>query len=320
LSWWKVHQQLYEFEPRLLELQDILKMLEILKSLVITFRPWQWVKNVFVLAPLVFSNQLLSLSMDLKFLAGFFIFSLLSSAVYGINDLADLEKDRKHPFKMGRPLASGAIKPTVVIVAVLITLFVILPLAFIIGKKFFLISLMYLALNLLYSFVFKRFAVVDAISLSLGFVLRVWAGSAIAEVEPTGWIMLTTFFLALFLAFCKRRQELLIIDKSEIGPTSALTQYNMSFLDGVIILAATCAIMCFSLFTLSDYALHKFNSKYLALSVPCVVLGILRYLHLTHFQNKGKDPTMTLLTDLPLQISILLWFLGMIGIIYFSHK
>jgi len=291
----------------------------LLFNIIRTFRPWQWVKNLFVVAPLVFSSQLFSLSMDLRFCAGFFVFSLLSSAVYGINDLSDIEKDRKHPLKQGRPLASGALSPKVVIIAVVLVLAGVFPLAWMIGKMFFIISLTYLGLNLLYSFVFKRIAVLDAITLALGFVIRVWAGTAIAGVEPSGWIMLTTFFLALFLAFCKRRQEVQVIDKNEMKHSSALAEYNLSFLDGVIILSATCAIMCFSLFALSDYALHKFNTQYLAVSVPFVVFGILRYLHLTHFYNKGEDPTMTLLTDLPLQLSIVLWFLVMIGSIYFSH-
>lgn len=289
------------------------------RSIVITFRPWQWVKNLFVVAPLVFSNQLFSFLMDLRFCAGFFIFSLLSSAVYGINDLSDIEKDRKHPMKRGRPLASGALSPKVVVIAVVLILCAVFPLAWRLGSMFFVITLFYLGLNLLYSFVFKRIAVLDAITLALGFVLRVWAGTAIAGVEPSGWIMLTTFFLALFLAFCKRRQEVQVIDRAELKSSSALAEYNQSFLDGVIILSATCAIMCFSLFALSDYAINKFNTRHLAVSVPFVVFGILRYLHLTHFHNKGEDPTMTLLTDLPLQISIVLWFLGIIGIIYFSH-
>lgn len=257
--------------------------------------------------------------MDLRFLAGFFIFSFLSSAVYGINDLADIEKDRKHPLKKKRPLASGVLSPLLVAVSISILLLGVLPAAWFIGLRFFLISVFYLVLNLLYSFIFKRIAVLDAITLALGFVLRVLAGTAIAGVEPSGWIMLTTFFLALFLAFCKRRQEVQVIDRTEMGTSSALSQYNQLFLDGVIILSATCAIMCFSLFALSDYAINKFNTKYLAASVPFVVFGVLRYLHLIHFHNRGEDPTMTALTDLPLQASIVLWFLGMIGIIYFSH-
>lgn len=293
-------------------------MIKNFKPLILTFRPWQWVKNVFVVAPLVFSNHFFLLSMDLKFVAGFFVFSLLSSAVYCINDLADIEKDRKHPYKMKRPLASGAIAPKTVLVAVIVLLLIVLPLAYLIGKLFLIISLLYLILNLLYSFLFKQIAVVDAIALSLGFVLRVWAGTAIAEVEPTGWIMLSTFFLALFLTFCKRRQEMQVVDKQEMGSTSTLSQYNSSFLDSVITLSATCAIMSFSLFALSDYALHKFNSRYLSINVPLVVFAVLRYLHLTHVLNRGEDPTMALLTDRPLQISIVLWLLLMIGIIYFS--
>jgi decaprenyl-phosphate phosphoribosyltransferase len=290
-----------------------------LRSLIITLRPWQWIKNLFVVAPLVFSSQLFSISMDLRFLAGFIIFSLISSAVYGINDIADLEKDRNHPFKKKRPLASGAISPRVVLTTVALILAGVLPLAWIVGRLFFITSLLYLVLNLFYSFVFKRIAVLDAIMLALGFVLRVWAGTSIAMVEPSGWIMLTTFFLALFLAFCKRRQEVQVVDREKLGSRSALSRYNVSFLDEVIILSATCAIMCFSMFALSDYALHKFNSRYIAVTVPVVVFGMLRYLHLMHFYNKGEDPTMTLLTDVPLQLSIILWFFGMIGIIYFSH-
>ena len=290
-----------------------------LKSLIRTLRPWQWIKNLFVVAPLVFSSQLFSIAMDLRFIAGFFIFSLLSSAVYGINDIADREKDRNHPIKKKRPLASGAISPTVVLIVVACILGSVLPLAWLIGQKFYIISLLYLVLNVFYSFLFKRIAVLDVIMLAVGFVLRVWAGTSIAQVEPSGWIILTTFFLALFLAFCKRRQEVLVVEKEKLDTRASLSRYNIPFLDSVITIAATCAIMCFSMFALSDYALHKFNSKYIAVTVPVVVFGILRYLHLLHLYNKGEDPTMTLLTDRPLQLSIVLWFLGMIGIIYFSQ-
>ena len=290
-----------------------------LKSLILTLRPWQWIKNLFVVAPLIFSNQLFSIAMDLRFVAGFFIFSLISSAVYGINDIADREKDRNHPIKKKRPLASGAISPVIVLVTVGCILCCVLPLAWLVGRYFFIISLLYLVLNVFYSFLFKRIAVLDVIMLAIGFVLRVWAGTTIAHVEPSGWILLTTFFLALFLAFCKRRQEVLVIDKEKPSTRASLAGYNVSFLDGVITIAATCAIMCFSMFALSDYAVHKFNSNYLAVTVPVVVFGILRYLHILHLYNKGEDPTMTVLTDRPLQLSIIVWFIGMIGIIYFSQ-
>lgn len=286
------------------------------KQLIYTFRPWQWVKNVFVLAPLVFSNQLFDAAMAVRFVAGFFIFSLLSSGVYCINDLTDLEKDRRHPLKQHRPLAKGTITPRTVIIASILLLLVSLSLAFLLGRLFFIISLIYLLCNVLYSFGFKRIAVVDVITLSIGFVLRVWAGSAIASVEPTGWIMLSTFFLALFLSLCKRRQELRAVDTSDTGAAPVSRHYTIPFLDSAITLSATCAVMCFSLFALSDHAILKFKTKLLAITVPFVVFGILRYLYLTTAKNRGEDPTMTALTDRPLQISILLWFLFCVGMIY----
>jgi 4-hydroxybenzoate polyprenyltransferase len=282
-----------------------------------TFRPKHWVKNLFVLAPMIFSAQALSVKLGLQFAAGFAVFCLLSSIVYVLNDIADIPKDRLHPLKKNRPLAAGTLKPGVAWVSIALMALIAVPGAFFLDKPFFVTGIIYLLLNLVYSFGLKKVVVVDAICVAIGFVLRVIAGAALVKVIPTAWILMSTFFLALFLAFSKRRQEIAFIDRSVYDTKAALMNYNIQFLDNVIMIVSSCTIMCYALFSLSDYAIQKFHSRYLIATVPFVVFGIFRYFHLVYNRNRGEDPTAALLTDFPLQISIAAWVGTFVGIIYF---
>ncbi|MBD3345784.1 MAG: decaprenyl-phosphate phosphoribosyltransferase [Chitinivibrionales bacterium] len=286
------------------------------KHLIISLRPWQWVKNSFVLAPLIFTNQFMNIRLGLKFLAGFGVFSIFASTVYLINDIADREKDRAHPLKKNRPIAAGKLSVSFAVATAVIMLAVAIPLAYLVDKQFFVISLIYLGLNFAYSFGFKKLIIIDALCVALGFVFRIWAGTAIANVDPTAWITLSTFFLALFLVFGKRRGEMVHIDRKTYNPKTALMKYQPQFLDSVIIVVSTCAIMCYSLFALSGYAKEKFGTEYLIAGVPFVVYGIFRYFHLIYNEEKGADPTDAVLTDFPIQIAVVGWLVTMVAVIY----
>ncbi|MBD3321981.1 MAG: decaprenyl-phosphate phosphoribosyltransferase [Chitinivibrionales bacterium] len=288
-----------------------------IKHLFISLRPWQWVKNSFVLAPLIFTNQFLNYRLGFRFAAGFGVFCLFASTVYLINDIADREKDRHHPLKKNRPIAAGNLSVAAAWAAVGIMLAIAAPLAFLVDDQFFIISLVYLGINLIYSFFLKRAVIVDAFCVALGFVLRIWAGTAIANVEPTAWITMSTFFLALFLVFGKRRGEIVHIDREKYDSKAALMQYRPQFLDSIIMVVSTCAIMCYSLFALSDYARDKFGTDYLIVSVPFVVFGIFRYFHLIYNKGKGADPTDALLTDFPIQVAVACWLVTLVAVIYF---
>jgi len=288
-----------------------------IKSLIQTFRPWHWVKNLFVVAPMVFSAHVFSASLALRFAAGFGVFCLLSSLVYGLNDIADAKKDRLHPLKKNRPIASGRLHPGAAWTAVIILAAIAVPPMWMLGREFFLCGAAYLILNLAYSFGLKKVTVVDAICVALGFVIRVWAGTALAGVEPTAWILMSTFFLALFLAFSKRRQEISYIDRAQYDADAALMRYTFQFLDNAIMVVSSCTIMCYALFCMSEYAMQKFNTHYVIATVPFVVFGMFRYFHLVYNRNRGEDPTSALLTDIPLQLSVAAWFGTFLAIIYF---
>ncbi len=287
-----------------------------LRNLALTSRPWQWVKNSFVVAPLVFSKYPLSVGLGIRFAAGFFVFCAFSSAVYTLNDLADRERDRLHPLKRNRPLASGALHPVPAWANFALLVIVGAVLGYRLNRLFFLVGLAYLALNLAYSFVLKKRVLLDAISVALGFVLRVIAGAILVQVIPTAWILLSTFFLALFLSFGKRRGEIAHLDRDSYDKNTALMQYTPQFLDSVIMVVSACTIMCYSLFSLSTYATEKFGSPYLIVTVPFVIFGIFRYFHLLYNEKKGEDPTSALLTDIPLQLSVIGWLLTFAVIIY----
>jgi 4-hydroxybenzoate polyprenyltransferase len=288
-----------------------------IRSLIVTFRPWHWVKNLFVVAPMVFSAQALTVPLALRFAAGFGVFCLLSSLVYGLNDLADAKKDRLHPLKKHRPIASGRLRPKAAWASVITLAAVTMPPMWMLGREFFLCGAAYLALNLAYSFGLKNATVVDAICIALGFVIRVWAGTALANVEPTAWILMSTFFLALFLAFTKRRQEIAYLIRARNDAFAAPMGHTVQFFDNAIMVVSSCTIMCYALFCMSEYAMQKFHTHYVIATVPFVVFGMLRYFHLVYNRNRGEDPTRALLTDIPLQLCVALWFGAFVAIIYF---
>lgn len=283
--------------------------------LLLSCRPWQWVKNLFVLAPLFFSANFLDLRISLVSTAGFVVFCLLSSAVYLLNDLADIERDRHHPIKQRRPIAAGKLSPGVAWAAMVGLIAVSSSAAWVLDRAFFGVSLGYLALNIAYSYGLKRLVVVDAVTVAMGFVLRVWAGSILAEVVPTAWILMSTFFLALFMAFGKRRGELLEKDVVEAGQRVSLLYYEVRFLDSSIAIAACSSVMSYSLFSVSEYAIEKFRTEATFFTVPFVALGVLRYLHLVYSRNRGRDPTMALLRDVPLILTVGAWFVTIVTMI-----
>jgi decaprenyl-phosphate phosphoribosyltransferase len=285
------------------------------RYLAISWRPWQWVKNLFVLAPLFFSANFLDIRISIASATGFVVFCLLSSSVYLLNDLADIERDRNHPVKGKRPLAAGKLAPSVASAALAVMVAVSLVSAWVLDLRFFAAGVLYMSLNLAYSFGLKRIVVVDVVCVALGFVLRVYAGSFLAQVDPTVWILMSTFFLALFLALGKRRGELLDTEVGEAGQRATLMHYEVEFLNSAIAIAATSAVMCYALFCLSDYAAEKFQGAPVYLTIPLVALGVLRYLHVIYHHKEGHDPTMALLRDIPLLLTIGIWFIAIVTMI-----
>lgn len=286
------------------------------KNIVKTLRPKQWTKNVVLFAGLVFDRQLGILTSVGRAGLAILIFSLLSGIAYIINDLIDLESDRLHPVKSCRPIASGSLSKKSALIFALILTSVVVPSAFLLSINFGIICLAYLILMLIYSRYLKRIAIVDVMTIAVGFVLRVTAGIVVIKVTYLSpWLFVLTTLLALFLGFGKRRAELvLMLDRAETHRKS-LKGYTIPMLDQTITVLLTATLITYSLYTFS--ATITPESHAMMLTIPFVLYGLLRYLYLIHTENHGGAPEDVLLSDHPLQISILLWGISVVTILYF---
>ncbi len=272
-------------------------------------RPHQWIKNLLIIAPPFFGGAFLTdPSLLLEMIQAFFAFSFASSTGYIINDLSDLKTDRLHPIKKFRPIASGRVSVLSAVIVVLLTFALAIGLSLGFGKGFILIIILYLVLNLLYSFILQHIVIVDAITIALGFVIRIGAGGEASGIEVSSWLFLATFLLSLLLAFGKRRFELVSFDNST-SFRRVLAKYRMNFLDTAITIFATTAIVTYSL-----YAVER-GPRVFIITVPFACYGVLRYMYLVE-SNKNGDPTEALLKDRWLFACVFLWIIVAGVIIY----
>ena len=291
-----------------------------LKALFKTMRPRQWPKNVFVLAALVFDRQL-SLTNFIplaRSLAAFFIFCLVSSSVYIINDILDVELDRRHPTKRNRPIASGKLPINTAIIAAIVIIVICLPLAYWLSPALGLITFGYFLLNLAYSIWLKHIPLIDVMIIAAGFVLRVGAGVVVISVERfSPWLYVVTTLFSLYLGFGKRRAELTQVASTNGNSTrKVLEGYNLSLLDQLITIVSSTTVLAYSLYTFS--AVNLPSNHTMMLTIPFVLYGIFRYLYLIQVKNEGGEPEEMLLTDRPLQIVIFLFGLTVLAIFYFQ--
>jgi 4-hydroxybenzoate polyprenyltransferase len=288
------------------------------QALVLALRPQQWVKNVFVLAALVFARGERGgwiegdYSDIRRTLFAFFAFCLGSSAVYLVNDVADVESDRKHPTKKNRPIASGALSIPLAIVAAIGCATGALALAHfasVEAESVTWVVAAYVLLNLAYSFRLKHVVLVDAFCIAGGFLLRVYAGGLAAGAFVSHWLMLCTLFLSLFLALCKRRAESDLLGEGRGEHRAILLEYNAAFLDQMVTVVAACTIITYSMYTVSDDTARKFGASHsLIWTVPFVVFGLARYMLLVHRREGGGSPTRILLGgDLLFGLDVLAW-------------
>ena len=286
-----------------------------LLTLVEAMRPRQWTKNAVVFAALVFDGKLLAPRYLLATFSAFVMFCLLSGAVYLINDLADVEKDRQHPIKKGRPLASGRLSPRAAAVAGAALPLFCLPLAFALEPRVGLIALGYFAENLVYSFWLKNVVIVDVLMLALGFVLRVAGGVVVVDVQRfSPWLYICMTLLALFLGFGKRRQEIVLTTGQGNATRGSLNDYSIGLLDHLIGMVTAATVMAYSLYTFSASGLPVNDT--MMLTIPFVLYGLFRYLYLIHVRGEGGAPDELLLRDRPLQVALGLWGLTAIAVLY----
>jgi 4-hydroxybenzoate polyprenyltransferase len=291
--------------------------IQYLIALIKTMRPRQWPKNGVIFAALVFDRQLgfHHWVATLRTLAGFVIFCLLSGVVYIINDLADAEADRQHPDKKKRPIASGQLPTRVAVWGAILLLMVIFPLSYVLSPAFAVVALAYLLLNLAYSKWIKHIVLLDVFAIALGFVLRVAAGAVliiVARFSP--WLYVVTTLGSLYIGFGKRRAELALLEEGASDHRRVLDGYSIDLLDQLITIVSATTIIAYSLYTFSAPNLPE--NHVMMLTIPFVLYGVFRYLYLIQVEKVGGAPEEVLLSDRPLQITILLWGISILAIFY----
>lgn len=284
-------------------------------GLIKTMRPKQWVKNVFIFAPLTFDVKLFNLYYLAKTMAGFVLLCLISGAVYIVNDLADIEQDRQHPEKCKRPLPSGQLSTRVALAAAVVMPLLGLPLGFLLDPIFGGLLTGYLLIQLAYSFWLKNIVIVDVMLVASGFILRVAAGVPLVKAERfSPWLYICMMLLALLIGFGKRRHELVLLKENANMHRQSLQDYNLPLLDHIISIVTASTLLAYALYTFSAPNLPPNHT--MMLTLPFVLYGIFRYLYLIHVKGMGGAPEEIALSDRPLQATVVLWGLSVIIVMY----
>jgi len=312
------------------------QMKKMFRDILRLLRPRQWIKNLAIFAALIFSGQLFNPVLIQKVFYGFVVFCAMSSAIYVINDIFDVKKDRAHPFKKFRPLANKSIPiRTAIVIAFILTISSVF-LSYFVAPAFFVITIIYFLLHLSYSAFLKQIEIVDILTLAGGYILRVLAGEVVSGFHISAWLLLTTIALSLFLAIGKRRSELTLLvhyTALQISTTrKTLSHYTEKLLDIYISVFATSAFVFYSLFTFlenpkgrqfttdllpADVLGTYLQRKWLMITIIPVVYGIMRYLQRIYEKHEGESPERVLFSDRALLTSVVIWALLVVLIIYF---
>ena len=310
-------------------------MMKIAYNTLRLFRPRQWIKNLAIFAAITFSGDLFDVSIFQKVFLAFVVFCSLSSASYIINDIVDIKKDRLHPFKKFRPLANKDLTTTYALTVALVLIIVSFALGLMVTPAFFVIQIVYLIVQFLYSTILKPIAVIDILVIALGYILRVYAGELAGGVHISVWLLLTTISLSFFLAIGKRRSELTLVSRNKSVNISdirkTLSHYSERLLDVYASIFATSTFVSYTLFTflenprgfnlglsafLPDFLPAFFQRKWLMITIIPVVYGLMRYLQDIYEKHEGESPDRVLTSDKPLLISVFIWGLLVISVIY----
>lgn len=280
-----------------------------IKELIISMRPRQWYKNLVIFIGIIFSLNILNLGAWMDAIDAFIIFCLISGSIYIINDILDIEKDKNHPQKCLRPLASGNLKIDYALLAVIILIALSFAFSYLINFLFFFTALTFFILLLVYSLFLKQLIIVDVMVISTGFVLRAIAGCIAIGVLISPWLIICAFLLALFLGIGKRRHELVLLGENAVNHRAILDNYSTQMLDQMINITTSALIMSYSLYTF-------FSGKiFIMLTIPFAFYGLFRYIYLVHARNFGGEPEM-IFKDKGILLSIILWVLLAIVVLY----
>jgi 4-hydroxybenzoate polyprenyltransferase len=281
-------------------------------------RPTQWLKNVFLFAPLIFSKHLFEPAYVWRETLAFIGFCLVSSMVYAINDMTDREADRLHPIKRNRPLASGLLRYSEVVIVILILFACLMSVTPYLSIQYWYTIVVYGFLNLAYSFWLKQVVIVDVFIIAAGFMLRVLAGVFAIGVVISSWLVLCTLFVSVFLAVSKRRGELLLSAEADSSASRpVLKQYDMAFMDQIMTVAASGMAISYALYTVAERTVTIYGTENLIFTTVFVLFGIFRYIFLMRERKTDDNPMHLLLSDAPMIVNILLWFAACVFIIYF---
>ncbi|MDF2545619.1 MAG: phosphoribose diphosphate--decaprenyl-phosphate phosphoribosyltransferase [Anaerosolibacter sp.] len=284
----------------------------IISGLLKTMRPKQWTKNLLVFAGLIFSNNLFDYGLLGTTGLGFLLFCMFSGSVYIINDIIDLEKDRAHPKKRKRPIASGLVSVRQAVFFLIILFVTTVIVSFQLNTIFAYLGIAYFALITLYSFHLKHIVILDVMTIAVGFVLRAVAGAVLVDVRISPWLLLCTILLSMFLALHKRKSEMKLVANGQKTTRKILEEYTPELIDDMLHIVTSSTVMAYSLYTFNSH-----NSIYMMATIPFVIYGIFRYQYIAHTKDMGETPELVLLNDKPLIIDILLWVVSCVGILYF---
>lgn len=284
-----------------------------LKYILKLMRPKQWLKNFFVFAAIIFSGKFENKNIFFLNLGVFALFCLISSAVYVLNDLVDVEKDKQHPDKKNRPIASGKVSKTQAMILELCILCIVLILSYNVNLRILAVLITYYVMNVLYSFKLKNVVIIDVMIITFGFVLRVISGSIVTNVQLSPWLILCTILISLFLALNKRRSEIVTLKDNKSSHRKILEEYSIELIDNMLTIVTPSILMTYCLYTFSSI-----QSRTMMITIPFVLYGIFRYQYLVSKKNVGGKPEDVFQNDLPFLIDVVLWAILIIVIIYFK--
>ena len=277
----------------------------------------QWVKNTFIFIPLFFGGSLFDMADWTSSLVAFVAFSFAASAIYSINDIVDVEADKKHPKKCKRPIAAGLVSKRQASLLAIILAIAALALPFLLNNWMLSVVIaLYLAMNLCYCIRLKHYAIIDVCIVALGFVMRIVAGGVATDIVLSRWIVMMTFLLTLFLSFAKRRDDVLIMNETGMAPRKNTSRYNLTFINQAITITGGVMLVCYIMYTVSPEVIERSNSPNLYMTSFFVILGLLRYIQLTVVDERSGEPTRLVLSDRLIQLIIAGWIISFAIIIY----
>ncbi|MGO5064578.1 MULTISPECIES: decaprenyl-phosphate phosphoribosyltransferase [unclassified Clostridium] len=285
-----------------------------IKGIIALMRPKQWIKNFFVFAAVIFSGNLMNEGILKNNIITFILFCLTSSTIYILNDIVDIEKDRKHPEKKNRPLPSGRVSKSTAIIMNIVMLFIVLFCSHkFVDYKVMYIYLIYIVMNILYCFKLKNVVILDVMVITFGFVLRVESGSLATKVSVSPWLFLCTILLSLFLALNKRKSEIITLKDKSGSHRKILEEYSIELIDNMLTIVTPSILISYCLYTFSSV-----QSKRMMYTIPFVLYGIFRYQYLMTNHNLGGKPEAVFGKDKPFLVNMVLWVISVVVIIYFK--